>query len=159
MISACQGEDFGEDLESKIINIQGDIWHKRIVLCLCLWWWLPSCVCVYIYIHIYMCFKIYHIVHLKLINTHTNTYTHTHTHTEFKDKIINLSQPLYKINIWFPGKMHSWVLLKNTRSQKPRLDFFKKISFQTQPPYSKLHAFSFFLVNNFKHTHNKKNII
>lgn len=55
--------------------------------------------------------------------------------------------------------MHSWVLLKNTRSQKPRLDFFKKISFQTQPPYSKLHAFSFFLVNNFKHTHNKTSAV
>lgn len=81
MISACQGEDFREDLESKIINIQGDTWHKRIALCLCLWWWLPSCICTR--------FKIYHIVHLKLINTHTYTYKHIHTHSECGESLKN----------------------------------------------------------------------
>ena len=72
MINGCQ--EFGEYLGCK--NIWGDTCLKITVLCY-------TCGCGSLPVYI---FWIYHMVHLKLINT-----THTHTHSEFKDKVINLS--------------------------------------------------------------------
>ena len=55
--------------------------------------------------------------------------------------------------------MHSWVLLKNTRSQKPRLNFFLKSGFKLSLLIQNCMVFFFFLVNNFKHTHNKTSAV
>lgn len=55
--------------------------------------------------------------------------------------------------------MHFWVLLKNTRSQKPRLNFFKKLVFKLSLLIQNCMFFFFFFVNNFKHTHNKTSAV
>ena len=88
MISACQGEDFREDLESKIINIQGDTRHKKELFYdyVCGGGYLP----VYIYMLqnlSYCTFK---------VDKHIHTHTHAHTHTvSLKIKSLTYSS-LYK---------------------------------------------------------------
>lgn len=66
----------------------------------------------------------------SLFNTCRTTWISCFFLCQFSLFVFLYKQQWYKINIWLPGKMHSWVVLKNTRSQKPRLNFLKKLVFK-----------------------------